>query len=314
MLALTSPTGKLGSATLTSLLTHNLIPPSSLTLLTSTSPSSPKLSPFQSQGLQIRQVDYKNPTPSLFHGITKLLLISTPEISLDFHSAPTAQNPGRESVHIPFLRAAIEGGVKHLFYTSLAFGDVSKSGVMRAHLRTEEFLRGVEDEGDVDVTVIREGLYSESWPLYLGYFAPGEDERDEIVVGGDGRVCWTSIADLGLGTAMILSSHAERFRGRRVYLCSGVEGARSLSDVAGLVGRARGRELGVRSVGREEYVRYYVEERGGERPSVEWWSTTYDALEDGECLIDDTTLTDLLKERGLKAKTVKETISEMIGS
>ncbi|CAG8976525.1 hypothetical protein HYALB_00011002 [Hymenoscyphus albidus] len=312
MLALTSPTGKLGAATLSSLLTQNLIPLSSLILLTSTSPSSPKLSSFHEQGIQIRQVDYKNPTLSIFHGITKLLLISTPEISLDFNCAPTAQNPGRESVHIPFLRAAVEGGVKHLFYTSLAFGDASKSGVMRAHLRTEEFLRGVE--GNVDVTVIREGLYNESWPLYLGYFETGKDERDGIVIGGDGKVCWTCIADLGLGTAMMLSSHAERFRGRTVYLSSGPEGAKSLRDVAGLVGRARGRELGVRIVVREEFVRYYVEERGGDEPSVEWWSTTYDALEDGECLIDDMTLTDLLKERGLKAKTVEETISEMLGS
>jgi hypothetical protein len=42
---------------------------------------------------------------------------------------------------------------------------------MRAHLRTE-FLKQLEGQEGLKVTVIMEGLYSESWPLYLGYFDP----------------------------------------------------------------------------------------------------------------------------------------------
>lgn len=206
--------------------------------------------------------------------------------------------------------------MKHVFYTSLAFGSPSKAGVMRAHLRTEEFLSSVRGEGKVDITVIREGLYNESWPLYLGYFTPGNgkeaDERDEVVLAGDGKVCWTSIADLGLGNALILTSHSEEFKGRTVYLSSGPDGAKSLKEIAKLVGKARGRELGVKIVGREEYVRYYVEERGRERASVEWWSSTYEALEEGECLVDDVTLRDLLKGRGVEVKRVEETVDEMM--
>jgi hypothetical protein len=63
------------------------------------------------------------------------------------------------------IDAARRAGVKHIYYTSLAFGSPSKAGVMRAHLRTEAYLATLSD---LKVTVIREGLYNESWPLYLG--------------------------------------------------------------------------------------------------------------------------------------------------
>lgn len=59
--------------------------------------------------------------------------------------------------------------MKHVYYTSLAFGSDSEAGVMRAHLRTEEYLRKLEGEG-MKVTVVREGLYNSSWPLFLGVF------------------------------------------------------------------------------------------------------------------------------------------------
>jgi len=105
--------------------------------------------------------------------------------------------------------------VKHVYYTSLAFGGDSEAGVMRAHLRTEKFLREVKEEMGVgfDFTVIREGLYNESWPLYLGYFNVKGDDRDEILVAGDGRVSWTGIQDLGLGNAMVLAERGEVYAG-----------------------------------------------------------------------------------------------------
>ena len=89
-----------------------------------------------------------------------------PQISLDFDNAPSGQ--GREKHHMAAVNAAKEAGVKQIIYTSLAFGGNSGAGVMRAHLRTEAYLKGLEEKGVVKVTVIREGLYNSSWPLYLG--------------------------------------------------------------------------------------------------------------------------------------------------
>jgi uncharacterized protein YbjT (DUF2867 family) len=304
MLGLTSPTGKLGNAILTSLLPHNLIPKDQLILLSSSNPS-PKLEAYTSQGIQVRTLNYHDPSAEAFKGITKLLLISTPEISLDFRFP---ENPGRESVQIATLKKAIEAGVKHVYYTSLAFGDKSDAGVMRAHLRTEEFLKG---QG-VKVTVLREGLYNESWPLYLGYYSPGDDERESIVLCGDGKISWTAISDLGLANALVLVAPGEEYEGKTLYLSAPKSNAMSLEEVAGFVGRVKGKDIKVKVVSREEYVRYYVEERGAERDSVEWWSTSYGALEKGECLIEDVTLEKLLKSKGVEVTKMEDTIRKML--
>ncbi|CZT52031.1 uncharacterized protein RSE6_13267 [Rhynchosporium secalis] len=310
MLALTSCTGKLGKATLDAIIDHNLIPLKDLVICTSSDINDDRWTSLKNQGVQIRSFNFDGPIyPSTFKGCTSLYLISTPKISMDFNNAPPGS--GREKAHIGALKAAREAGVTRFFYTSLAFGSLSGAGVMRAHLRTEDFLRELQEENEgVKITVMREGLYNESWPLYLGYFNPDGDERDEIVLAADGKISWTAINDLGLASALVLADSTGRFEGKTFYLSRG-KGARSLSDVARLVGEARGREVGVKLVGREEYVDCYVK-RGMERPSVEWWSTTYAALEKGECEIHDSTLDEFLASRGVKPTPVEETIRAML--
>ena len=225
---------------------------------------------------------------------------------MDFNNA--APGKGREKSHIAAITAAQEAGVKHIYYTSLAFGAQSNAGVMQAHLRTEAFLHDLKD---VKYTIIREGLYNESWPLYLGYYDLQNDDRTQIVLAGDGPIKWTSIADLGYGTALVLADKTTKYEGKTFYL-SGTE-ALSLGDIAKVVSTIKGKEITTRIVTREEYVDFYTE-KGTERASVEWWSTTYAALEAGECIIDDPTLSTLLQSRGSDLKSVKETIEEMLKS
>ena len=169
MLALTSTTGKLGGAVLDAILKHNLIPASQLVILTSS-----KLATHKSLGIRIGTFDFNRPDPAAA-GCTRLFLVSTPQISLDFDNAPSGQ--GREKHHIAAINAAKEASVKQVIYTSLAFGGDSGTGVMRAHLRTEAYLKGM-----MKVTVIREGLYNSIWPLYLGYFGVGDGGWE----GGEG--------------------------------------------------------------------------------------------------------------------------------
>ncbi|KAG4441390.1 hypothetical protein IFR05_003147 [Cadophora sp. M221] len=308
MLALTSCTGKLGKSTLDAIIEHNLIPLTNLIICTSSNIDDPRWDTLKSKGVQVRSFNFDTPSPSAFKDCTSLYLISTPNISMDFNNAPPGS--GREKAHIGAIKAAREAGVTRFFYTSLAFGGGSGAGVMRAHLRTEEFLRDLREREGVKVTVMREGLYNESWPLYLGYFNPKGDERGEVLLAGDGKISWTAIKDLGLASALVLAERTERFEGKTFYL-SRREGARSLSEIARLVGVTRGREVEVRIVSREEYVECCVG-RGVEKPSVEWWSSTYAALETGECLIDDLTLEDLLASKGVSPTTVENTIKEML--
>jgi uncharacterized protein YbjT (DUF2867 family) len=228
---------------------------------------------------------------------------------MDYNNAPLWH--GREAHHRAAIDAALSVGVSHIYYTSLGFANPSKAGVMRAHIRTEAYLADLASQGKCTYTVLREGLYNESWPLYFGYyFALKEDRRREVLVAGEGKVSWTSIADMAFCTAKVLAAPREEWGGKTIYLSQ--KRALSLGDIAGIVSRVRGQEVKVKVVSKKEYEDFYVAEMGMERASVEWWSSTYEALEEGECEIDDSTLEDMLREAGRTPKPLEETIEEML--
>lgn len=227
---------------------------------------------------------------------------------MDYNDAPLWQ--GREKHHRAAIDAALEAGVKHIYYTSLGFANPSKAGVMRAHIRTEAYLHDLEKEGKVQITIIREGLYNESWPLYFGYYFGLKNEtRSEVVVAGDGPVSWTSIADMAFGTAKVLAAPSKEWSGKTFYLSQ--KKTWTLQDIAGIVNRVKGDDIKLKLVSRKEYEDFYVE-KGTERASVEWWSSSYDALKDGECAINDATLEGLLEEAGRKPTPLETTIEEML--
>lgn len=306
MLALTGCTGKIGGAVLQAILQHALIPPQKLVVCTSSSPTDARWNSLRAQGITIRQSNYEDPDSMLvaFTGCTKLFLVSTPRIELDFHNAQV----GRERHHMNAIQAARRAGVEHIYYTSLAFGSESLASVMLAHLRTEAFLKRLTD---VKITIIREGIYNESWPLYFGYYNIDNDVRTYIVIAGDGLISWTAIADLGLATALVIADPSTTYTGRTLYL-SGSR-AQSLRDIATIISKIKKGDIRVKTVSRDEYVEFYTT-MGRDRGSVEWWSTTYVALEENECNISDTTLQDLLLSKGVEQKPIEETIKEMLGA
>ncbi|TGJ80453.1 hypothetical protein E0Z10_g8333 [Xylaria hypoxylon] len=333
-IAIVGASGKLGGATLSGLLTHKLAPPSDVIALTSSTPESSTWARLAATGVQVRHARFEDAATfeRALEGVEKFFLVSTPDIALDFgvamdydgtadHASSTDGNPGRESHHRHAIDAAVKAGVKWIVYSSLAFGgsgdgESSKAGVMRAHLRTEAYLRSVSAAHGVHVTILREGLYNESWPLYLGYFDVGNarGERDVVLLAGDGKISWSAIHDLGVASALVLSSDSggEEYRGKTFYLSTRPETAKTVGEIARLVGEARGKDVTVKTVGRQEHERYYVEEKGMPKPAVEWWVSTYRALEDGECLVDDPTLERLLARVGLKPIPVEETVAAMV--
>ncbi|KAI8625464.1 NAD(P)-binding protein [Xylariaceae sp. FL1651] len=338
-IAIVGASGKLGGATLSGLLAHNLAPASDIVALTSASPGSETWAKLARKGVQVRHADFEDPATfeSALQGVDCFFFVSTPNVALDYgvamdydgtaSPAPLSERRGRESRHKGAIDAAVKAGVQRIVYSSLAFGfsaaekrpsDRSKAGVMRAHLRTEAYLRAVGERRGTEVTIIREGLYNESWPLYLGYeaynnaaAAAARGEQDFVPLAGDGGISWAAIHDLGVASALVLTSGSE-FVGRTFYLSTPPQTAKTVSEVGELVGRARGKDIRVKIVGREEHVRYYVEERGMPAPAVEWWVGTYAALEDGECLIDDPTLKNLLDRVGLKPIPIEKTITIMV--
>lgn len=308
MLAIIGASGKLAYATLDALLTNNLIPASEILCTSSSPPNSESYKKVKARGVHIKSATFDDPSSikSALQGCDRLFLVSSPRIDMDFNDAPYGS--GREKDMFIAIDAAVEAGVKHIWYTSLAFANPSKSGVMRAHMRTEAYLAGLKG---ITYTIIREGLYNESWPLYLGHYDVKGDERDVIPVGGDSPISWTSIADLGFATAQVLSSPTAEYAGKTFYL-SNTKDPLSLEQIAELVSQAKGRKVSLKIVSRQEHERYYIEERKMDEPMIKWWSRTYDSLRDQECLIKDTTFDRLLESKGRKPKPMEETVREMI--
>ncbi|KAK3719150.1 hypothetical protein LTR37_004714 [Vermiconidia calcicola] len=290
MLAIVGASGKLGFATLTALLDSDMLKPEEIVCTTSSDPGNQKLEAARKRGVQARRAhwDDQESFEHAFQGCDKVFLISSSRIQKDFGDAPEGR--GREADHYQALEAAKAAGVKHVYYTSLAFAKPSKSRVMKAHERTE-------------------GLYNESWPLYLGHFNFPGDDRTEIPVAGDSKISWTAIPDLGFATAKILSAPSDEWAGKTCYLSQSQ--SHTLEEVAEMVSKARGKETKVKVVDRSEHEKFYVEQRGMDEAYVKWWSKSFDALRDNECEIRDSTFEDIFAKSGSKPKTMEATITEM---
>src|ERR1700761_6612538 len=293
-LCLTGASGKLGGAVLKALLNERMIDHADIVISTSSDLNSDRLKDIvglENHSIDVRHATYDDPVSleKAFAGCEKLLLVSTPAIHMDFNNAPPGE--GREKHHFKAITAAKKAGVAHVYYTSLAFGEPSAAGVMTAHLRTEAFLQELTLEGNMTYTIIREGLYCKSWPLYLGFYDLGKDTRSEVPLAGDGRVAWASIHDLGIATACILTAPSEKYARRKIYL-TGTE-MLNLLDVAALVAKKENRDVRVKLVFPDVYKQVYVAEGKegvkGNSGLVNWWSGTYEALKAGECAIEDNT-------------------------
>ncbi|PVH97970.1 NAD(P)-binding protein [Periconia macrospinosa] len=311
MIALTSATGKLGSAVLNAILDNQLVDPKELVVCTSSNPLDNRFDALRAKNVVIRYNNFDEPESleKAFAGCDKLFLVSTPRIAMDYNDAPLWK--GREAHHRAAIDAAVKVGVEHIYYTSLAFGNPSKADVMRAHIRTEAYLNELAQQNKVKFTIIREGLYNESWPLYFGYFyGLREDTRSEVLVAGDGPISWTAIADMAFATAKIVTAPSEEWAGKVVYLSQ--NRTWTLQDIARMVSRELGRDVVLKVVSKKEYEDFYVDKKQMERPAVEWWSTTYEALKDGECDIKDDTLEKILRAAGRQPKSLDTTIKEML--
>ncbi|TFK49576.1 NmrA-like family protein [Heliocybe sulcata] len=301
MIVLTGATGGLGSQVLRYLLI--LVPPTDITVsLHNPAGLSPSIA---SSGITVKQGDYADPASldSAFTGADKLLLISYPSIAHEL----------RVRHHVNAIDAARRVGVKHIYYTSLAFGygttPESCAEVMQAHLDTEKYLK----ESGLKYTIIREGIYNESYPLYFGFFDPSKDT--EVYIPNDGPIAWAARPDLGEGTAKLLALPPSDTRyDNTTLLFSGPQAnLLSLHQLAPLISRILGRPVNVHIVSEDEYVRRHKDESGsnvrGTEDFLRKWATTFEAMKRGETGIVDPTLQEVL---GRPLKTMEESLREML--
>ena len=292
---LTGSTGGLGS----SVLKHIVKFIDSSNIIVSLYNPSKLPSEISSLGVEVRHGDYSQPASldTAFSGADILLIVSYPSIAHEL----------RVRNHVNAIDAAKRVGVKHIFYTSLAFAgpptsSESVAAVMRAHIDTEAYLK----KSGVTYTIIREGIYSESYSLYLGFFNPSsENNIIAIPEEGNGGIAWASRDELGEGTAKLISEAA---KGDTAYfnksvLLSGPE-VLSLSQVAVIISEILNRDIVVTYIKPEEYASSSAALTKLGPEFAKLWATTYEALKRGECSVIDSLLGQVLGRRPSDMETV----------
>ncbi|KAH8087878.1 NmrA-like family protein [Cristinia sonorae] len=289
---LTGATGGLGSRVFDHLL--NIVPASDV-IVSLYNPSGATPTILQS-GVEIRKGNFSDPQTldTAFSGADKLLIVSYPSMAHQL----------RVKNHVAAIDAAKRVGVKHVYYTSLAFAGDSKAAVMQAHIDTEKYLK----ESGLKYTIIKEGIYNESYPLYFGYFDPAEGKDEVLVPYSDGAIAWACRDDLGEGTAKIMA--AESGYDNTTVLLSGSE-AVTLTALASKISSILpgNRNITLKVVSLDEFI----EHNKGKQPEdlLRAWSTTWTALGRGELAVVDPLLETLL---GRKTKSIDETLKEVLGA
>ncbi|KAL9608733.1 MAG: hypothetical protein Q9167_006451 [Letrouitia subvulpina] len=278
-------------------------------------------SKYIQQGAITRRANYDAPETlnEAFEGASHLILVSYPSLEIEH----------RVKAHKRAIEAAIRSGVSHIFYTSLAFGgDGSSSGahVMQAHLQTEAYLKFLAAsstaESPFSFTAIREGLYSESCPMYIGFpnlQNPGS--RVKIPHNGSGPgVAWVKIDDLGEATAKLVREYCHSSAAGhpeykdQVILLSGPR-AYSLAKTLDILGTALGKKIVIENVSVSEYagepaVQEYLDSHGQEDVPTKW-ATSFEAVRAGEAAVTSVRLQQLL---GRKPESFETTVAVMVGS
>ncbi|RDW84134.1 uncharacterized protein DSM5745_04460 [Aspergillus mulundensis] len=292
--------GGLGSSIVKHLLT--LVPASQLTLI---SRNPEKHENEFAAGATVARGDYDYPETlaHVFEDIDVLMLISYASFEIEH----------RVNAHKTAINAARKSGVKHIFYSSLAFaGDYAQSSVahvMGAHLETEKLLAELSaGPNPTTYTSIREGLYSESFPIYTNWFDL-RDPSGEITIPHDGHgpgVAWVKRDELGEASARLVANYAtvggangpvaEAFPFvNKIVLLTGSK-VYSLKETAEVLGRAVGRDVRIREIGVDEYAgldhagkhTYHGVDLARE------WCTAWEAIRRGETAVVTPTLKEIL--------------------
>ncbi|KAJ5691903.1 hypothetical protein N7462_001326 [Penicillium macrosclerotiorum] len=305
-----------------------LVPPSQLILIAR---HPEKLAELNHSGATLRRADYddKSTLENAFDGVDTLILISYASFEIKHRVEVRESKMGVESeestntinqVHRLAIDLAIKNGVRHIFYSSLGFAgdleDDSVAHVMGAHLETERYLSELTDK--ITYTSVREGLYSESFPIYTAWFDP-QNPVDEITIPHSGSgpgVSWVKRDELGEATAKLVVSFIKgpmsfRYLNKKVLLSGQRE--ISLSETVDIIGRALGMGLKIREISVEEYVSlpqigdkhtYHGVDLSRE------WATAWQAIKNGETAVVSPALRDIL---GREPEAYETTIKSLIG-
>lgn len=222
MIAITGATGQLGRLAITRIL--SLTPVTEVVAIVR---QPAKAADLATQGVQVRQADYGDPTAlsAALTGIERLLLISSSEVGQ------------RTAQHRNIIDAAKRQHVSLIVYTSLLHADTSPLDLAGEHLETEAMLKAC----GIPHVILRNGWYTENHTVALpAALAQG------VVYGsaGEGRIAWATRADYAEAAARIVTSPIGV---TRTYELAG-DTAHTLTELAAEVSRQSGKTIPYRDI------------------------------------------------------------------
>lgn len=195
---------------------------------------------------------------------------------------------------------------------------------MQAHLGTEAYLKSLASSSKTNAkfsfTAIREGLYSESFPLYIG-FPELHNPESKVKIPHDGSgpgIAWAKTDELGEATAKLVRNYYDdgaadlsEYKDQIIMLTG--PRAYSLVETVNVLGAALGRKIEIESVDVEDYVKDPVVQRHlrryGEEDVPRKWATSFEALKGGEAAVTSVRLEELL---GRKPESFEVTATALL--
>ncbi|KAL4949864.1 hypothetical protein BDW69DRAFT_67360 [Aspergillus filifer] len=241
-------------------------------------------STFEDRGIAFRHVNYDD-LQSLetgLHNVQNLLFVSSSGMR-------------RAEQHARVIEAARKAGVKHIWYTSLAFGglrDTSKAPVMQDHLFTEKLLK----ESGLTYTSIREGIYAECFTIFLDWFPK---QTGTLTLPADGGVAYTSRAELGEATARIMIRGGYE---NQIVLFTAQETI-TAQEIVDTINDTTGRQIKLELVSREDYLNGWMSDsRGKPKEHFKMIATVWDEIVQGALLTTHPLLQEILGREPTKPR------------
>ena len=183
MIAITGATGQLGHHVINALL--KTVPANRLVALVR---DPAKAADLTALGINVRQFDYAQPTPTALAGVDKLLLISS-----------NIMGPARIAQHKAVIDDAKAAGVKLIAYTSILNADTSTLILARDHKATEELILA----SGLPHVFLRNGWYLENHTASL---APALQHGAILGAAGDGLFASAARQDYAEAAAAVLTA------------------------------------------------------------------------------------------------------------
>lgn len=174
---------------------------------------------------------------------------------------------------------------------------------MQDHLVTESNLeKAAAANPGFTYTAVREGLYTESFPIYTSFFDP-KNPTDEIKIPHDGSgpgVAWTKRDELGEASARLLvqqvANPASFPYTNKTILLSGPK-LTTMGEVVQILGKILNKSIRITEISVDEYAAQpkvaALQTYGGVSLAKEW-ATAWEAIRRGECAVTSPLLGELL--------------------